>query len=504
MKSPILLNSHSPPALSKSRFLAGLQCLLRLWYQCYKPELAGEISPAKQALFDMGHRVGRLATRLYPGGVLVEEDYRHHDRAVGTTAKFMQDPEVRALYEAAFLFDGVRVRVDILERDGTDGWNMIEVKSSTSVKKIYYSDAALQYYVLDGCGVAINTTGILHLNNQYVYNGHVLDLESLFTFSDLTDDVVALQADIAAFLNDFNTMLAADQAPDIKPSRHCMRPYLCEFWEHCTRDMPEFWVLNLNGISQEHLNQLALMDVEDIRDIPESFEMTAIQKRIFTSVRTQKEYFHPRLESELNDVIYPLHFLDFETMGSAIPRYSGTKTYQAIPFQWSNHILHADGRLEHQEYLCVEDKDPRNDFARSLLASLGHSGTIFIYTVYEKGIIGLLAQHLPAYQDQLLNTLNRFKDLCDITRKYYYHPKFHGSFSLKSILPALRPEMSYEKLEIREGNQAALEYARMIDPATPTTEKNNIRQNLLKYCGQDTLAMVKIREELLKRVAPID
>jgi hypothetical protein len=492
-------NSHQSPLLSKSRFLAGLQCRLRLWYQCYERQLAGEIPPGKQALFDTGHDVGRLATRLYPGGILIKEDYRHHDQAVRTTAAFMQDPKIQALYEAAFMFDGVRVRVDILERAGTNSWNMIEVKSSTSVKKIYCSDVAVQYFVLHGCGLRLNSTGILHLNNQYVYDGHELKLDSLFAFADLTEHVMSLQGEVAALLNDFSMMLAAEQAPDIKPSRHCLKPYACEFFDHCTRKKPEFWLLNLNGISQEHLNQLTAMGVEDICDIPESFPMTAIQKRIQTSASSQKDYVHPLLGPELNDVIYPVHFLDFETMGSAIPRYSGTKPYQALPFQWSNHILQEDGQLEHHEYLCVEDKDPRIDFARSLLTSLGNSGTIFIYTVYEKLIIRQLAEHLPAHQDQLLDTLDRFKDLCDITRKYYYHPKFHGSFSLKSVLPALRPEMSYEKLAIREGNQASLEYAHMIDPATPTPEKNKIRNGLLIYCGQDTLAMVKIREELLKR-----
>jgi hypothetical protein len=241
------------------------------------------------------------------------------------------------------------------------------------------------------------------------------------------------------------------------------------------------------------------MGVEDIGDIPDSFKMTAIQKRIQASVSTGEEYIDPALKSELNTVTYPLHFLDFETMGSAIPRYAGTKTYQALPFQWSNHILQENGRLDHHEYLCHEDKDPREDFARSLLDSLGNRGSIFIYTTYEKMIIRLLAEHLPDYRERLLATLDRFKDLCEITRKYYYHPKFHGSFSLKSVLPALRPEMSYENLAIREGNQASLEYARMIDSATPPAEKNEIRKNLLIYCGQDTLAMVKIRDELLKR-----
>jgi hypothetical protein len=495
------LNPHPSPSLSKSRFLAGLQCPLRLWYQCFEPQLAAEISPAKQALFNTGHAVGRLATRLYPGGVLIKEDYRHHDQAVRTTATRMQDPGIQALYEAAFLFDGVKVRVDILERYGTDGWNMIEVKSSTSVKKIYRSDVALQYYVLDGCGLAPKTTGILHLNNQYVYDGHVLDLNSLFAFSDLTEDAIRLQTEVADSIEDLNNILTAEQAPDIKPSRHCKRPYECEFWDHCTQNRAEFWVLNLNGISQERLNQLEVMDVEDIRDIPESFPMTAIQQRIKASVGTQKDFMHPGLEPELKDAIYPVHFLDFETWGSAIPRYIGTRPYQALPFQWSNHILHEDDRLEHQAYLCTEDRDPRNDFARSLLASLANSGTVFIYTAYEKGIIRQLAEHLPAYRDQLLDMLDRFKDLCDIIRKYYYHPKFHGSFSLKSVLPALRPEMSYESLSIREGNQAALEYARMIDPATPTREKNKIREALLIYCGQDTLAMVKIREELLRRIS---
>jgi predicted RecB family nuclease len=265
--------------------------------------------------------------------------------------------------------------------------------------------------------------------------------------------------------------------------------------------VPEFWVLNLNGISQENLTELAAMGVEDIRDIPDSFQMTGIQKRIQTSVRTRQEYIDPMLESELSKVVYPVHFLDFETMGSAIPRYADTKTYQAIPFQWSNHILEADGRLEHHEYLGVEDKDPREDFVRSLLASLGSSGTIFIYTTYEKTIIRVLAEHLPVYQDRLLDTLDRFKDLCEIVRKYYYHPEFHGSFSLKSVLPALHPEMSYENLVIRDGSQAALEYARMIDPATPPTDKHKIRNELLIYCGQDTLAMVKIREGLLNRIS---
>jgi len=493
------MNTRTSPVLSKSRFIAGLQCNLRLWYQCYESQLASEISPAKQALFDTGHEVGRMATRLYPQGTLVEEDHFHHEDAVRSTSRLMRDPRVPAIFEAAFFKDNVRVRADIIERLDEGGWNLVEVKSSTSVKHVYIPDVAVQYHVLEGSGVTIHRAGILFINNQYQYNGHELDLESLFSYTDLTEQVVGMQSEIGVLLEELGEMLACALAPDIKPSRHCMRPYLCEFWDYCTRNTPEFWVLNLNGITQERLDGLAEIDVEDIRDIPDSFELTPLQDRIRTSVIKQTEYISDELEKELTDVIYPIHFLDFETAGSAIPRYADTRPYQAVPFQWSNHILNEDGTLQHHAYLCREDRDPREEFTITLLETLAKDGTIFIYTTYEKTIIGQLAQHLPQYQDQLNETLSRFKDLCDIIRRHYYHAKFHGSFSLKYVLPALLPHLSYDNLIIQEGNQAALEYLRMIDPATPPAEKKKIRKNLLDYCGHDTLAMVKIREELLKR-----
>jgi predicted RecB family nuclease len=216
-------------------------------------------------------------------------------------------------------------------------------------------------------------------------------------------------------------------------------------------------------------------------------------------VKTNEQYFSKRLKGELEDVEYPLHFLDFETLGSAIPRYTGTRPYQTIPFQWSDHILYEDGTIEHQEYLSEEDKDPREDFSLSLLGTLGSKGSIFTYTSYEEGIIRDLAEVLSEYRDQLHALLSRIKDLHQIIRKHYYHPGFHGSFSLKSVLPSILPEMSYANLEIQEGQLASLEYLKMIDPATPTEEKEQIKKDLLTYCGHDTLAMLKIREELLKR-----
>jgi len=493
------MNARKTPVLSKSRFLAGLQCNLRLWNHCYNPHLASEVSPARQAMFDTGHRVGKLATCLFPKGILVEEDHHHHDKAVKTSQEAMNDSDVPAIFEAAFLYEGVRIRVDILKRLDDGRWHLIEVKSSTSVKEVYLPDVAIQFFVLQGSGLKTARASIMYLNRGYVYDGGKLELENLFSSTDLTEQVISSQQEISTKIEDLKAMLSRTDPPVIIPSRFCSSPYACEFWEHCTREMPEFWVLNLSGMDQSKINELASLNIQDIRDIPDSFPLSPLQERIKRCVIKQEEYLSPALEFELRDVTYPIHFLDFETVAPAIPRYPGTRPYHPLPFQWSDHILYEGGILEHREYLCDEDKDPRKEFARTLLESLGRRGTIFVYTLYERNVIDELSGQLPQFHNQLLSTVDRFKDLHALIRRYYYHPSFHGSFSLKSVLPALVPEMGYQDLAIQEGSHASLEYLRMIDSSTSEGEREGIKKALRSYCAQDTLAMVKIREKLIRQ-----
>jgi predicted RecB family nuclease len=487
------------PMLSKSKFLAGLQCPLRLWHQCYNPELATPASPAQQALFDTGHQVGELATRLYPGGVLVETDPLRHEQAVRETSRAMEDALVKAIYEASFVHDDVRVKVDILARNKGE-WNLVEVKSSTKVKDEYLPDVAVQYHVLKGAGTKVDRLFLLHLDNQYVYDGQELDLERLFTASDLTEQGHACQGDIQEKIVGFKRLLESDHPPIVAFSRHCKHPYPCEFRDHCSTGLPEHPVWELSGISQVKLNQLAATNIRDIRDIPSSFALSEMQERIISCVQSKEEYIDGNLKAELLNLDDPVHFLDFETLGPAIPRYAGTRPYQSIPFQWSDHILHEDGSMDHLAYLCPEDKDPREEFTSTLLDVLGDRGSICTYTNYEKGIIEEMARQFPAAQERLLKIMDRLVDLYAVIRKRYYHPDFHGSFSIKSVLPALLPDMGYDKLAVQEGQEAGVWYMKMIDPSTSTEERERIRMDLLAYCEQDTLAMVKIREELLRRI----
>jgi predicted RecB family nuclease len=487
------------PLLSKSRFLAGLQCPLRLWYSCFEPNLASETTPAQQALFDTGHQVGELARDRYPQGKLIDEDHHKLTEAIQATHEVLKTSSTPAIYEATFAYDDVLIRADILERAGDGAWNLIEVKSGIGVKDYHVHDVAIQHYVLSGVGFELEQAGILNLNNEYVYDGRKLDLEALFTFEDLGDKVAGKREEIATEVQRLKAMLERTEPPAIDPSRHCRSPYDCEFFDHCRKSMPEHWVMQLSGIRKERLDELAEMGINDIRDVPESFSLSALQARIRQCVIRDADYLSSELKSDLKEYEYPIHFLDFETIAPAIPRYANTRPYQVLPFQWSDHILSKDGTLTRKEYLCNEDKDPREELAESLLEVLGDKGDICTYGNYEKRVISELAKYLLHYRERLEAVHHRCKDLLGRIRKGYYHPDFHGSFSLKNVLPALVPSMSYEALPIQEGSMAGLEYLRMIDPNTSSDEKERIRKDLLKYCGQDTLAMVKIREELLKR-----
>jgi len=484
------------PLLSKSRFMMGMQCELRLWYQVYRRDLIRGTGPATQAKFDTGHLLGDLARQVFPNGKLVESDHLHHEESVEITKTLINDKSVPAIFEAGFLFDDIRVRVDVLKREAANKWTLIEVKSTNSVKEDHYYDAGIQRHVLNGSGVNLKATSLMHLNRDYLFDGKELDLDNLFIIEDISEAVVQYQADTLEHLEAFKAVLRSKKPPNIEPGSQCTG---CEFYGHCTKDVPEHWILNLPRIGQERFDSLIEMGIRDIASIPDNFPLTASQALIRECTLTGKEYMDPDLHDSLDGLQYPIHFLDFETIMPAIPRYAGTRPYQQIPFQWSLDILQEDGTLEHFEYLHDSDTDPRPQLTNALLKAIKPSGTIIHYAPFETTVLKKLAEEFPQYKKQIPIILERLWDLCRTIQKHYYHPKFHGSYSIKNVLPALVPKMSYSDMEIGNGSMASLEYLRMIDPKTDASERERIRKDLLAYCGQDTLGMVEVFKALKKK-----
>jgi hypothetical protein len=491
--------ARSSYRLSKSRYLSGLQCHKRLYLEIHAPALATKPDAATQAILDMGTDLGELARRRFPGGRLITAGYRQSQEALEQTAALIQDPTVPAIFEGAFQFNHVLIRVDALERVGVNElgqptWRLVEVKSSTKVKATHVDDLTIQSYVLEGIGLALVDICLMHVNTHYVFDGRHLDLDQLFAIRSLTETVRPRLPEVEARLSAMQAMLEEMSAPAIAPDEHCQSPYECPFWSHCTQEKPARWIYHLPG-SSKTVAQLRELGVETIDDIPDHVALTPVQRRVMEN----REWVGEGLRSALESIVYPVHHLDFETFMPAVPKFVDTRPYQVIPTQWSNHIEQLDGTLDHAEYLCRDGRDPREELAVTLLKSLGQEGSICVYSSYERSVLERLADDFPSLRQDLKRVIARLWDLHVIIRDHYYHPAFEGSYSIKAVLPAVVPSLSYADLAIRDGGVAACEYSRMVFAVSDWIEKARIEEALLRYCERDTLAMVELRRELKKR-----
>jgi len=485
------------PFLSKSKFTAGIQCLRRLWLEVDRPELAPPLDPVTAALFATGTRVGELARQCFPGGALVENAYYEHDQATARTAELLRDPGVPAIFEAAFTREGVRIRVDVLRRS-TSGWQLVEVKSSSSLKAEHIPDLAIQHYVLAGCGVKPESDHLMHVDTGYVYDGQTMDAGKLLAIDGATDQVAEALDDLPAQLELQRQTLAGPDEPTVDPGYQCASPWECPYVDYCTRDKPRYWIKRLLGITRREFDELTASGMDDIRDIPDDYPLSERPARARQAAKSGRPWVSDRLGGELARVKTPIQFLDFETVSSAIPLYAGTRPYQVTPFQWSLYTVDRTGAMTDRSFLFDQDGDPRRAVAESLLTAIGTKGSIVAYNAgFEITVLRNLAEALPDLADRLLALLDRVVDLLTIVRRCYYHADLLGSFSLKQVVPVLVPDCSYGDLAIQDGSIASLEHLRMIAQADPQ-ERQRIRTDLLDYCKRDTWAMVRVWEELGK------
>lgn len=491
--------SSSPPRLSKSRFLSGLQCHKRVYLEIHRPELATPPDPSTQAILAMGTEIGLLARRRFPGGVLATVGFRQREAAIAQTAALLQDPNVPAIFEGAFEHEGVVVRVDILERvlDETGrplAWRLIEVKSSTRVKDIHLDDVAIQSYVLLGSGIALAGTWLMHIDTTYVYQGGQADLQALFAIEDVSEVVASRRGQVPGRLAGMRSALSESQPPAIDPDGHCHSPYECPFWAHCTKDKSARWIYYLPG-SKETVNRFAQEGITTIDEIPDSATLSLTQRRVKDNV----EWVSTNLGASLRSVQYPVHHVDFETVMLAVPRFPATRPYQAIPVQWSNHIELESGDIIHHQFLHSDPTEPRKRWAEALIESLGEKGSIVVYSAYEEAMMRQVVEAFPEFRQFFSAIIKRLWDLHPIIKEHYYHPKFQGSYSIKTVLPAVVPSMGYDDLAIQEGGQAANEYYRMVFLESDWIEQARIKDALLRYCARDTMAMVELRRMLMKK-----
>ena len=487
----------APARLSKSKFVAGVQCLKRLYYQIYQPELAEQADESQQARLEQGNEVGLLARSRFPGGVFVGSEHGL-DGALAQTDCLLDDSSVPAIFEAIFQHQGVLVRVDILQRRPGNRWRLIEVKSSVDVKEYHLYDVAIQTHVLRGCGLDLSSSCLMHLTRGYVYDGLQYIPRGLFAIRNLTGQIRKLGAEVPKLLKSERKALALEYPPDVAPGRQCSEPVPCEFYSCCNPPVPEYHISFLPRLSDRKQAELLDQGITLIHEIPEGFSLTENQIRIWTSVKTGQPWVSDNLASELSRLNYPLYFMDFETLYPAIPRFAGMWPYSHIPFQWSVHRqMSIDSALEHFEFLAEDKEDPRRAFLDSLIDTLAKRGLIVAYNAgFESQRLSDLANWMPEYAGKIAKIQARLWDLWPFVKKHVYHPKFQGSFSLKAILPALAPGSSYEGMEVSHGGEAGLAWDQMVRGELGLEERRRLKAALLAYCRQDTLAMAKVLKAL--------
>jgi len=393
------------------------------------------------------------------------------------------------LFQATFVQEDCLVKVDILTQM-EDGWHLIEVKSSTKYKaQEHLPDIAFQVYVLQQAGVRVTKASLMHLNSSCL----APDLDDLFSLTDVTDEVTGFLPQIEEDVVQMRQYIDRSESPDTHIGRHCTRPYDCPFYDHCWRDVDDLTIYDIPRLNAKKERPLEDAGVLYLKDIPVDYSLTATQ-RAFVDFIVQEQITIDRvvIQQALEGLAYPLYFFDFETIDYAIPIFDGCKPYQQVPFQYSCHILDADGTLTHCEYLHTERDDPRRPLVEALVSHIGETGHLIAYNIpFERGVLNHLAAQFPEYAQRLTNMADRLWDQLAIFLKHYRHYGFGKSNSLKSVLPIVVPELSYKMLDVQDGGQAQVVWEEMIREGE-TAVKLELVEQLLAYCQLDTLAMVEI------------
>ena len=483
--------------LSKSNYLIGLECPKLVWTIFIHPEKIPKLTTVEQFKLAQGIKVGQLAKKLYPNGIDIYS--MNEAKYLEISQEFLK--KRKPLFEAGFVYNNCLARVDILE-PVEGGWEIVEVKSGTKVKDVNLHDVAFQKFIYEANGLKITGSYLMHLNKEYVRKGELV-LKELFVKEDISEKVDELLVDIEENISSIFKIIKEKE----EPQPGIFLPKIIKYGNHnCLRDncleITENSVFNLYR-GKKLASELFLKGIKTLGDIPNDVVLT--EKQIIQRDCEQEKKIHINIEliSEfLGQRQYPIYYLDFETISTAIPMFDGLGPHAIVPFQYSLHIVREEGaEPEHYEYLYDGCEDPRKEFIEELHKVLGETGSIVVYNQsFEIKRLEDLAEFLPEYKEWVSATVARIVDLLVPFRNfYYYNPKQKGSASIKAVLPAITEE-SYDDLDIAEGMTASVEFLRVTYDKCDPDEKLKIRDHLLKYCELDTLAQVKIVDELVKLV----
>ena len=482
--------------LSKSRIAAFEQCPRRLWLQTHRKDLAVTDEGA-QARFQAGNLVGDVACSLVPNGVMVEAE-PNLKAAVHVTSELIANGG-HPIFEGTFSHDGVLVRVDVMEPGDNGAWHVAEVKSATSAKDYHIGDLATQIWVMEQCGVPIASASIRHIDSSFTLK-RVGEYTGLFADTEQSTAIRPLIATRPAVVEAARTMLAGAE-PTCATGPHCKKPFDCEFSHWCGENetpAPEWPIAELPRTGAKVAEKWAGQGIADIRELPQDAGLSPLHEKIRQAVITGTTFLdRDGVTKDTQDWAFPRIWIDFETISFAVPRWIGTRPYEQVPFQFSAHVEHPDGSIDHIECLDLSGDDPRPAVAKAL-AKLPSQGSAIAWNAgFERGCFRSLAKAVPEHTTALQSLETRTVDLLPVARNHYYDPRQRGSWSIKKVLPTIAPELDYSTLDVKDGGNAQEAYLEAIAFDNDSPRKRDIDVALKAYCGRDTWAMVAIYRQFM-------
>ena len=463
--------------LSKSDFLLFLESPMHLWAKAHDALTPKAHTPYEQHLIQQGQAIEALARQYLEKEILPR--YEHG----------------QIFWQPSFNDGKYEIRADalILNVDA-DVYDLYEIKSSTGVRPDHEYDITFQALLLESA-LPLRHSHILHIDKTYKL-GESLDLAQFFTVEEVSDVIVNRRESILQ-LRQAALNVCKISEPD--PTWACTAPKTCPCPELCHPHLPARPVYDLPRIGKKAL-ELREMGITAVEEIPTSFPLNAIQTKHARAIRMGEPVIdREAIRASLDEIKFPLYFLDYETFNPAVPLFRGYHPYEHIVFQYSLHKLASpDAEVEHSECLILDKGEPAPKLVTQLLKDLGPTGSVIVwYKSAESGWNKGLAQHCPEHAERLLGINERLFDLMEIFSKgYYVHPDFHGSASLKAVLPVLCPELAYSDLEIANGEAAMLTWYRLQQAEVSPEELSKIDANLRAYCQRDTYGMVAIWQYL--------
>ncbi len=488
--------------LTKTDYIHYLQCPKSLWLLKHKPNVypRGEFSDFLKKITREGYEVEKYAQKLFPGGVSLPQN----TAAIEKTRDAIHEKK-SPLFQATFhTDDGMFVRCDVLNlrKDGT--YDMYEVKSSTDIKRSkkhdHIKDACFQMIAVEKAGLTVCDVFVIHVNADYV-RGEEIEPEKLLKKVIVTDKVRNIEEETKSEVERALKLLNENTIDETGCGCYRKtRTNHCDAFAYFNGTPEKKSVWELHRVSEKKLLILLERGVETLSEVPDDINLNTLQcLQVRSAVEKRPIVLDTRIAEMLDELKFPLYFFDYETVMHAVPRMIGMRPWQQVPFQYSLHIMHEDGTLEHKEYVSDTLHDVKKVF-ESLCDSIGPVGSVVSWHAsFERSRNREMGNMFPEHCDALTNINDRMFDLEDVFKEAYVDAEFCGSTSIKKVLPILCPQLSYTNLNIQDGTQAMERWMSMVDDTIDKSTKDAIREDLLAYCALDTYAMVELYRALVIR-----